>query len=367
MTASPQLEDGHVRIANELYDHILSFGFKGCQLKVVLAVLRKTYGYRKKEDDISASQIGEMCKIARQHVTTSLNTLALRNVITKRPGRYGSIIGIQKNHRLWVCDEQISTPAGSPEIGQVNNELDVQNSDTCTEIGHVQESDVTSPEIGQADSPEIGHTTDNVPKDNPQQTIPCAPQAERDLTDNPPAGKKQSRATTGINQVLQDRFNRFYKEYPRKKSRKAALNAFVKLNPDEQQLTAIIAGIERAMKSEQWRNPQYIPHPATWLNTEGWLDEIQTEYTEVERAVILAFNDALGEQLGTVAEDNFIEERAAAIRDFGTFFKKQGSRERYFPWVRDRTTLPPKVGFDYVISRLGYDKITGGQHDRKTS
>jgi hypothetical protein len=37
----------------------------------------------------------------------------------------------------------------------------------------------------------------------------------------------------------------------------------------------MIATIERAKKSEEWRREmgKYIPYPATWLNAKGWEDE----------------------------------------------------------------------------------------------
>jgi hypothetical protein len=33
--------------------------------------------------------------------------------------------------------------------------------------------------------------------------------------------------------------------------------------------------VEQAKQSEDWikENGKYIPHPATWLNAKGWLDE----------------------------------------------------------------------------------------------
>ncbi|MFM0724816.1 replication protein [Paraburkholderia strydomiana] len=57
MSASPQVEDGHIKIANELYDAVLNYPFTARQLKVLLAIVRKTYGFNKKRDDVSASQI----------------------------------------------------------------------------------------------------------------------------------------------------------------------------------------------------------------------------------------------------------------------------------------------------------------------
>jgi phage replication O-like protein O len=161
MTRTPQLEDGYVRIANELLEAILGFDLSHREQSVVLTIIRKTYGYGKKEDDISAAQIGTMCGIARQHVTSTLNALALRNVITKRPGRFGTIIGIQKDHRKWVSVEQMA-PA-SPGLGRGSPEK-----------GLVPKQDTTSPGLGQVDSPESGHTKDNLPKDNLQKTGPTA-------------------------------------------------------------------------------------------------------------------------------------------------------------------------------------------------
>lgn len=362
MSSTAQLADGFTMLANELMERVLGFGFSHREQSVVFTIFRKTYGYGKKEDDISASQIGAMCNVARNHVTSTLNLLAQRNVINKRAGRFGSIIGIQKDHRKWITAEQMKALPASPESGQVDaqNENEtrvslVPNKDTCPELGLVPNWDGGSPESGQVDSPESGHTKENLPKENQQKKESCAPKSKREPKRAEPAG------------TLQDRFDRFYAAYPKKKSRITAEKAFAKLNPDEQLLTAMLAGIERAMTSGTWSDPKFIPHPATWLNAGGWTDEIQTEYSTAERAVIQAFNDALGEQLGMVPDSPFVESRAAAIREFATFSEKAGFVVRFFPWVRENTTLPPNVGFDFIIGRKGYGNITSGQYARKTA
>jgi phage replication O-like protein O len=89
--SGPKLEDGYIRIANELFDAILRFRFT---LKTAKAwswrSRAKTYGYGKKADDVSAAQIGELCGMSRNHVTETLNELAAMNVISKTlPGEYG--------------------------------------------------------------------------------------------------------------------------------------------------------------------------------------------------------------------------------------------------------------------------------------
>src|SRR5690625_5046406 len=64
-----------------------------------------------------------------------------------------------------------------------------------------------------------------------------------------------------------ERFDRFWAEYPKKRSKGQAERAFAKLNPNEQLLADILRGIKRAKTSEQWQRDggQFIPYPATWL------------------------------------------------------------------------------------------------------
>ena len=71
-------------------------------------------------------------------------------------------------------------------------------------------------------------------------------------------------------------FARFWQAYPRKRSKGQAEKVFKKINPSEQLLATILAGIERAKTSEQWLDAggRFIPYPATWLNARGWEDEI---------------------------------------------------------------------------------------------
>jgi phage replication O-like protein O len=98
---SPQLEDGYLRIANELYDAILKYPFSKREILIVLAVIRKTYGYGKKHDDISLSQLSEMTGLDKAHVSRTLSELSLKKVLLKQQGKYGQLIGISKNYKNW--------------------------------------------------------------------------------------------------------------------------------------------------------------------------------------------------------------------------------------------------------------------------
>lgn len=74
-----------------------------------------------------------------------------------------------------------------------------------------------------------------------------------------------------------DGFEKFWKLYPKKKSRKDALKAWNKLNPDADQQVVMITALAKHCASLDWikANGQYIPNAATWLNGERWHDALQ--------------------------------------------------------------------------------------------
>src|SRR5215831_165985 len=66
-------------------------------------------------------------------------------------------------------------------------------------------------------------------------------------------------------------FEAFWRAYPRRVGKQAAVRAFVSACRRVSAET-IAAGLERVKSG--WTDPQYTPHPATWLNRGGWEDEI---------------------------------------------------------------------------------------------
>ena len=71
-------------------------------------------------------------------------------------------------------------------------------------------------------------------------------------------------------------FDVFWRAYPRKVGPAAAKKAFAKLKVTEELLSKMLHAIE-VQKRYTWKDkdPQYIPHPSSWLNGERWEDEIQ--------------------------------------------------------------------------------------------
>ena len=80
--AEIQVENGNYsRIHNAILEAIYGSDFTARELKCLLFLLRKTYGYSKKSDAISYEQFAEATGIARRHVMDTLQGLASRKVV----------------------------------------------------------------------------------------------------------------------------------------------------------------------------------------------------------------------------------------------------------------------------------------------
>lgn len=102
---------------------------------------------------------------------------------------------------------------------------------------------------------------------------PYCPPVGDDVRDEPAASISKPTLT----KAQEARFGRFWNVYPRKESKEAARKAWKKLNPDDELTDAIIAAVCRAKdKDTRFREVQFTPHPATWLNAQGWTDELTT-------------------------------------------------------------------------------------------
>ena len=70
-------------------------------------------------------------------------------------------------------------------------------------------------------------------------------------------------------------FNEFYQAYPRRVGRREAATAYKKAAA-RADTSEILTGACRAASAAIGQDEKFIPHPATWLNRDGWLDEIKT-------------------------------------------------------------------------------------------
>ena len=91
------LDNGYTKLANELYEELIGANLTKNQAKVAHAICRKTYGFNKKKDRISDSQLAELTRLPRQKVNKAKNELIAMKVIVK----VGMAIGPNKNLTEW--------------------------------------------------------------------------------------------------------------------------------------------------------------------------------------------------------------------------------------------------------------------------
>ncbi|MDK1227291.1 replication protein [Cronobacter turicensis] len=91
------LDNGFTRIANELLEAVIVADLTARQLKLVLAVMRKTYGFGRALDRISNMQIAEETGIHHTHICKAKNELIAMNILVSS----GNQIGINKVVSDW--------------------------------------------------------------------------------------------------------------------------------------------------------------------------------------------------------------------------------------------------------------------------
>jgi uncharacterized protein YdaU (DUF1376 family) len=81
-------------------------------------------------------------------------------------------------------------------------------------------------------------------------------------------------------------FETFWSAYPRKVAKGEAWKAWGKQNGNRPKIEIILATIEKWKQADQWQKDggQFIPHPATWINSERWHDDPKIQITPKEEA-----------------------------------------------------------------------------------
>ena len=80
--SSPQLENGYIKIANDIYDAFCRTRISGEERQILDCILRKTYGWNKCEDAISISQFADMTGIQKPHIIRAIKGLLAKNIIS---------------------------------------------------------------------------------------------------------------------------------------------------------------------------------------------------------------------------------------------------------------------------------------------
>lgn len=114
--ASPQIENGYLRIATELAEALARVNLSPYESRVLWLVIRKTYGYGKKMDRIPHSQFAAGTGIPERNVRRTIKTLEARRILLiERETPQRILYGLQKDYARWL--QPRSPQTGSPETG----------------------------------------------------------------------------------------------------------------------------------------------------------------------------------------------------------------------------------------------------------
>ncbi|WP_078434252.1 replication protein [Metabacillus halosaccharovorans] len=103
--ASPQTENGYTRIANEILEQIVKTNLNGTQLKIIMVIWRYTYGFKRKQHELSSSFISEsLGGKDRKNVGKELKNLIERKfiIVVGRGKRGANVLKFNKNHEEWI-------------------------------------------------------------------------------------------------------------------------------------------------------------------------------------------------------------------------------------------------------------------------
>ena len=103
--ANPQKELGHTEIANDVLEKLHSSHLSGSEFMVILFVIRKTWGWNKKEDQISISQVVTKTKLSRKAVCECLNKLVTKRLLLRGKGKINTL-RFNKNYDEWVITKR---------------------------------------------------------------------------------------------------------------------------------------------------------------------------------------------------------------------------------------------------------------------
>jgi phage replication O-like protein O len=102
--ASPQKENGFTPIANEILEACMGAKFNGTQFKIIIALWRYTYGFKRKEHDFSLTYLAKATGIHKQTIKRELDKLIEQKVIlvvSECSFTSSRILAFNKDYEQW--------------------------------------------------------------------------------------------------------------------------------------------------------------------------------------------------------------------------------------------------------------------------
>jgi phage replication O-like protein O len=128
--ANPQKENGHFGIANELAEAFAFLQISGNQWRLLWVIIRQTYGWNKKADEISITQFQKRTRLQRRHICRSLKGLVERKIVTKNDTTKAATYGLQKDYSQWELSPKKTVPNNGDDAISKNGDSAITKNDT---------------------------------------------------------------------------------------------------------------------------------------------------------------------------------------------------------------------------------------------
>ncbi len=328
----PLLAGGFTRVANGLLEALAGGGFTARQYAVLLAIVRKTYGFNKQTDDIGLTQLARITGKSKANVSRTVGELVAMRVIVRRRGEYGHHLGVNAQCGEWALP-------GIPALKAVAGAASVAGMATPAV------ADLATPPVAG-----LATTKDKLSKDNPSK-------------DSGPAATGRRGKAAGA-RGYGEAFEAFWACYPKRRNKAEAAEAFAAVAPGGELLRRMLAALEAQKRSAEWieAGGRFIPYPASWLAKRRWEDELPPAvraFGEREQAFVDAFNANIGEAALPVEEwsPRAAELIAAALTGAWDLAKWAG----FWRFVRDECRFKGSVSFEWLMARDNFVRVRRGE------
>ena len=111
----------YAKVSHEISEGLAKVSLKTAETRVLWAIIRKTYGFQKAWDRISASQLAELTGMTPQKASSALCGLIEANIVIRKGGAYGQL-KINSNSTEWVIKKKGTRCGYNPntKLGYVN-------------------------------------------------------------------------------------------------------------------------------------------------------------------------------------------------------------------------------------------------------
>jgi phage replication O-like protein O len=132
--ANPQLSNGYTKIANELLEAICRLNVSGNEMRILLYIIRRTYGFNRTYAEIPLSDISEALGMKKGNVSRELKKLREANIIEQHSnkGVRPQTLSIVKNYEKWCVESCAVLPLSNSITVIKTDNPTVINSDNPT-------------------------------------------------------------------------------------------------------------------------------------------------------------------------------------------------------------------------------------------